>query len=131
MNGTESGDFLTLLLTPSPVMHWLLLTLPLTITLSGVLGAAEHETGNRRLSLWAAAMTVWLFLPVRFADPVLVQLSETVSMLGWLGLVGYWARHVWVNRPTPVWGHALVITHLLAILVACGVALIRAWIHAG
>ncbi len=126
-----SGDFLSLLLTPSPVMHWLLMTLPATITLSGVLGAAEHETGNRRLSLWAGALTVWLFLPFRFADPVLQQLSGAASMLGWLGLAGYWARHVWINRPAPVWGHALVITHLVAILVACGVAVIRAWPHGG
>ncbi len=123
--------FFTLLLTPSPIMHWLLMTLPATITLSGVLGVAEHETGNRRLSLWAGVLTIWLFLPLQFSDPMLVQLSEAVSMLGWLGLVLYWARHVWINRPSPVWGHALVITHLVAILVACAVALIRAWLRAG
>ena len=126
-----NGDFLTHLLTPSPVMHWLLMTLPVTITLTGALGMAEHETGNRRLSLWAGTLTVWLFLPLRFSDPMLFQLSEAISMLGWLGLVLYWARHVWVNRPTPVWGHALVITHLVAILVACAVALVRAWLQAG
>ena len=126
-----NGDFLTLLLTPSPVMHWLLMTLPATIMLSGILGAVEQEAGNRRLSLWAAAMTLWLFLPFRPDDPVLQQLSGAMSMLGWLGLVGHWGRHVWINRPTPVWGHALVITHLVAILVACGVAVIRAWLHAG
>jgi hypothetical protein len=123
------GDFFTLLITPSPIMHWLLLTLPLTITISGLFGAVERETGNRRLALWAAAMVVWLFLPVQFDDPQQAQLSGAVSILGWLGLVGYWARHVWVNRPTPVWVHALVITHLMALAVACGVALIRAWAH--
>lgn len=126
-----SEGFLTLLLTPSPIMHWLLMMLPVTIALSGILGVAEHETGNRRLSLWACAMTIWLFLPLKFSDPMLFQLSEAISMLGWLGLVLYWARHVWVNRPTPVWGHALVITHLVAILVACAVALVRAWLHPG
>ena len=126
-----SGDFLSLLLTPSPVMRWLLTTLPVTIMLSGLLGAAEHEAGNRRLAIWAAAMAVWLFLPLHFADPMLLQLSKAVSMLGWLGLAAYWARHVWINRPTPVWGHGLVVTHLLAILVACGVAVIRAWLRTG
>ncbi|MEZ5797499.1 MAG: hypothetical protein R3D63_08585 [Paracoccaceae bacterium] len=120
-------DFLTLLFIPSPIMFWLLLTLPMTITLSGLTGAAEGETGNRRLSLWAAAMAIWLFLPLQFDDPQIAQLSGMVSMLGWLGLVAYWARHVWVNRPSPVWAHALVITHLIAILVACVVALVRAW----
>ena len=120
-------DFLHLLMTPSPIMHWLLMTLPMTIALSGLFGAAERETGNRRLSLWAAAMVVWLFLPVQFAQPQMAQLSGAVSMLGWLGLVGYWARHVWVNRPTPVWVHAVVITHLMAILVAVVVAVVRAW----
>ncbi len=122
-----SGEFMTRLLTPSPIMHWLLLTLPMSITLSGLFGAAEREAGNRRLSLWAAAMVVWLFLPVRFETPQLAQMAGAVSILGWLGLVGYWARHVWVNRPTPVWVHALVITHLVAIGVACVVALLRAW----
>ena len=121
-----SGDFLARLLTPSPIMHWLLMTLPMTITLSGLFGVAERETGNRRLALWAAAMAIWLFLPLSFADPTLRQIGGMVSILGWLGLVGYWARHVWVNRPTPVWVHAVVITHLVAILVACVVALLRA-----
>ena len=122
-------DFLSLLLTPSPIMHWLLMTLPMTITVSGVFGAAERETGNRRLSLWAGALTVWLFLPLQFQNLQLAQIAGAVSILGWLGLVGYWARHVWVNRPTPVWVHAVVITHLVAILVACGVAFWRAWVH--
>ncbi|MFZ1339639.1 MAG: hypothetical protein WAS26_11370 [Paracoccaceae bacterium] len=123
------GGFLDLLLTPSPIMRWLLLTLPMTIALSGLFGLAKRETGNRRLSLWAIALTVWLFVPLTFVTPELAQLSGALSILGWLGLVGYWARHVWVNRPTPVWVHALVITHLMALAVACGVALIRAWAH--
>jgi hypothetical protein len=114
------------LFTPSPTMWWLLMTLPLTITLSGVLGAAEREAGNRRLSLMAAALTVWLFLPLQAGDVILRQISGTVSILGWLGLVAYWARHVWVHRPTPVWVHGVVITHLVAILVGCAVALWRA-----
>jgi hypothetical protein len=114
------------LFTPSPIMWWLLMTLPLTITLSGVLGAAEREAGNRRLSLWAAALTVWLFLPMQAGDLILRQISGTISILGWLGLVGYWARHVWINRPTPVWVHGVVIAHLVAILVGCLVALWRA-----
>ena len=121
-----SADFLARLLTPSPIMHWLLMTLPMTITLSGLFGVAERETGNRRLALWAAAMAIWLFLPLSFADPTLRQIGGMVSILGWLGLVGYWARHGWGNRPTPVWVHAVVITHLMAILVACVVALLRA-----
>ena len=81
------------------------------------------------MSLWAIALTVWLFVPLTFVTPELAQLSGALSILGWLGLVGYWARHVWVNRPTPVWVHAVVITHLMALAVACGVALIRAWAH--
>jgi hypothetical protein len=126
-----SDAFLLRLFTPSPIMGWLLMTLPMTITLSGLFGAAERERGNRRLSLWAAAMVVWLFLPVQFQTPLLAQLSGAISILGWLGLVGYWARHVWVNRPTPVWVHAVVITHLVAIAVGAGVALVRAWVATG
>jgi hypothetical protein len=122
-----SDAFLIRLFTPSPIMGWLLMTLPMTITLSGLFGAAERERGNRRLSLWAAAMVIWLFLPFRFQTPQLAQLSGAISILGWLGLVAYWARHVWVNRPTPVWVHAAVITHLVAIAVGAVVALVRAW----
>ncbi len=122
-----SDAFLIRLFTPSPIMGWLLMTLPMTITLSGLFGAAERERGNRRLSLWAAAMVIWLFLPFRFQTPLLAQLSGAISILGWLGLVAYWARHVWVNRPTPVWVHAAVITHLVAIAVGAVVALVRAW----
>lgn len=122
-----SGEFMTRLFTPSPIMWWLLMLLPMTITLSGLFGAAERERGNRRLSLWAAAMVVWLFVPLQFQTPQMVQMSGAVTILGWLGLVGYWARHVWVHRPTPVWVHAMVITHLMAILVGAVVALMRAW----
>ena len=122
-----SGAFLERLFTPSAIMAWLLLTLPLTITLSGVFGAAERERGNRRLALWAAALTIWLFVPLHPQQPQLAQIAGTISILGWLGLVGYWARHVWVNRPTPVWVHAAVITHLMAIAVGAVVALVRAW----
>lgn len=125
------SPFYQALFTPSPIMWWLLMTLPLTITLSGVFGVAERETGNRRLSLVAAVMTIWLFLPWQAEDLILRQISGTVSILGWLGLVAYWARHVWINRPTPVWVHAAVITHLVAILVACVVAFWRASSFAG
>lgn len=124
-----TSQFFSLLVTPSPIMHWLLMLLPWTITLSGVFGMAERETGNRRLSLWAAALGIWLFLPWQPQDQQMAQLSGAVSILGWLGLVGHWARHVWVHRPTPVWVHAAVITHLVAILVAVVVAVIRAWMH--
>ena len=121
-----SGEFLTLLLTPSPILHWLLMLLPLTITFTGVFGAAMLETGNRRLALMAGALTIWLFLPIRFDSPDLQAMSTTFSILAWLGLVGHWARHVWTNRPEPVLGHALVLTHLLAIAVSAGFALVRA-----
>ncbi|WP_395539701.1 hypothetical protein [Neotabrizicola sp. sgz301269] len=120
------SPFLAHLLTPSPVMHWLLLTLPLTITLSGIFGAVEGENGNRRLAVFAALMTVWLFLPLPYGDPQIAAVGEMVSILGWFLLVGAWARHVWIDRPAPVWVHALVITHLIAIAIACIVALIRA-----
>ena len=121
--------FFDLLMTPSPIMHWLLMLLPMTIALSGLFGAAERETGNRRLALWAITLTIWLTLPFALPSEQMAQLSGAVSILGWLGLVAYWARHVWVHRPTPVWVHALVITHLMAIAVACVVAVIRAWVH--
>lgn len=120
------SDFLARLLTPSPVMHWLVLLLPLTITLSGVLGAVEREPGNRRLALWAAALTVWLFLPLPYRDPQVAAVGRMVSILGWFLLVGAWARHVWLHRPTPVWVHGLVITHLVALAVGGVVALVRA-----
>jgi hypothetical protein len=123
------GDVMARLLTPSPIMLWLLLLLPATIALSGILGAAERETGNRRLALWALLLVIWLFLPLHPADPMAAEVTGAVSILGWLGLVGYWARHVWVNRPTPVWTHALVITHLVAIAVGGIVALLRALMY--
>lgn len=120
------GSFLDRLLTPSPIMHWLLMLLPVTIAVSGIFGAAEREAGNRRIAVWALVLTLWLFLPYRIADPVMAPLGGMISILGWLGLVAFWARHVWVQRPTPVWAQGAVVTHLLAILVACVVALVRA-----
>lgn len=121
----EAG-FLGRLIVPSPVMHWLLMTLPMTIALSGILGAAERGRNNRRLALWAAGLAIWLFLPVALADPLAARLSAMGSVLLWLGLVGYWARHVWDYWPSPVWAHALVITHLVAIVIGAGVAVLRA-----
>ncbi|WP_225029123.1 hypothetical protein [Xinfangfangia pollutisoli] len=126
-----AGDFLTRLLTPSPVMHWLVMTLPLTITLSGILGAVEREPGNRRLALAAAGLTVWLFLPLAYGDPQIAAVGEMISVFGWFALIGAWAGHVWRHRPTPVWVHGLVIGHLVAILIGCLVALVRALLGGG
>lgn len=122
-----SPDILSHLLPPSPILHWLLMTLPLTIGLAGIFGALEHEVGNRRLAVWAIVLLLWLFLPISFHDPLLSQLSSAISILGWLGLVKAWAQHVWQNRPTPIWTHALVIAQLVAIASACGLALSRAF----
>lgn len=118
--------FLARLIIPSPVMAGLLLMLPLTIALAGIVGAAERHSGNRRLALWAILLAIWLFLPLQFADPLAQQISGMVTILGWLGLVAYWARHVWHHWPSPVWAHALVIGHLMAIAVGVVVAVIRA-----
>ncbi len=120
------GDFVTRLFTPSPIMHWLLMTLPMTVALGGIFGAAERGRNNRRLALWAAGLSIWLFLPVAWADPFAERLSAMASTLAWLGLVGFWARHVWNYWPSPVWAHALVITHLVAIAVGAVVAVVRA-----
>lgn len=121
-----SEEFLIRLFTPSPIMHWLLTLLPVTILISGAFGAAERGRNNRRLTLWAAILTVWLFIPYGFADPLSARISAMGTILLWLGLVGYWARHVWDYWPSPVWAHATVITHLVAIGVAAVVALYRA-----
>lgn len=120
------GDFLTRLTTPSPIMHWLLLLLPVTVAVPGIFGAVERGAGNRRLSLWAIALVIWLVLPVSFDDPLAARTATLATMLAWLGLVGAWARHVWVFWPSPVWAHGAVVTHLIAIVVAAVVALVRA-----
>lgn len=119
-----AGTFLARLLLPSPIMRWLLLLLPLTITLSGVLGAAERHSGTRHVALAGAAVLIWLFLPWIPRDPMLLRLSIMGSALLWCGLV--WARLVWNHWPSPVWAHGVVVSHLMAILVAAGVALVRA-----
>ena len=121
-----TGEFLTRLFTPSPVMHWLLMLLPMTILVSGLLGAAERGRHNRRLALWAAGLTVWLFLPIGFADPLSARIATMGTILLWLGLVAFWARHVWDYWPSPVWAHGAVITHLVAIGVGAVIALFRA-----
>lgn len=119
-------EFLIRLLTPSPIMHWLLMLLPATITLSGLSGWMEKERGNRRLTFWAGMLTIWLFLPISLPLAEYKQLSAMISILGWLGLVGTWGHHVWTYRPTPVWAHALVISHLVALFIGAIVAVIRA-----
>jgi hypothetical protein len=120
------GDFLTRLLTPSPVMHGLLVLLPLTVAVPGIFGAAEGGAGNRRLSLWAILLAIWLALPLGFADPMAAAVSSLATVLAWLGMVGYWARHVLTYWPSPVWAHAAVVTHLVAIAIGAVVALVRA-----
>ncbi|MCB6176830.1 hypothetical protein LHP98_01645 [Rhodobacter sp. Har01] len=120
------GDFLIRLTTPSPVMHWLLVLLPVTVAVPGLFGAAEGGAGNRRLSLWAIGLALWLFVAPRFADPVAAGVSSLATVLAWAGMVGFWARHVWTYWPSPVWAHAAVVFHLSAIAIASVVALVRA-----
>jgi hypothetical protein len=120
------SDFLTRLVTPSPIMHWLLVLLPVSVAITGLFGAVERGANNRRLALFAVALAVWLLVPVQFADPMAARISAMGSILAWAGLVGFWARHIWDYLPSPVWAHGVVITHLIALLVACVVALVRA-----
>lgn len=120
------SPFLERLLTPSPVMHWLLLLLPVTIALSGILGAVERETGNRRLAFLAILLAIWLHLPLTFQDPQAAALGRMISVFGWVLLIIAWAQHVWQHRPTPVWVNGLVLTQLVAIAMAAVVAVVRA-----
>lgn len=119
------------LLTPSPIMHGLLLLLPATILVSALSGWWQRERGNRRLTLWAGLLTLWVFLPVTFPLIEMRQLSAMATMLAWVGLVGAWGHHVWTFRPTPVWAHGVVIAHLMAIGVAVVVAILRAALTGG
>lgn len=118
--------FLDRLLTPSPVMAWLLLLFPALVAGAGIAGARRREPGSLRLAVMALLLLLWLVLPLSFADPIAQRISVMISALGWFGLLGAWSQQVWNRWPAPVWIHAWVTSHLVAILVACAVAVFRA-----
>ena len=120
------GDFLQRLLTPSPVMHWLLLLFPVVVAIAGLTGVRRRHSGAMRLLLLALVTLIWLALPVVFSDPALKSLSVMVSVTLWFSLLAAWAGHVWNRWPSPVWAHGWVVSHLITILIACVVALVRA-----
>ena len=120
------SDFLTRLITPSPIMHWLLELFPLVVAVGGLAGIRRRNPGSARLAALAVLLALWFFLPLGFADPIAQKISVMASVIGWFTLLGAWAAHVWNRWPNPVWAHAWVISHLSTILVACIVALYRA-----
>ncbi|WP_112312356.1 hypothetical protein [Pseudogemmobacter bohemicus] len=121
--------FLSRLLTPSPIMHWLLLLFPVVVAVAGLTGMRRRHNGALRLTILALVTLCWLALPLRFDDPLLSAISVLVSTVLWFSLLTAWSAHVWNRFPSPVWAHGWVVSHLVTIGVACMVALVRALMY--
>lgn len=123
------SDFLNRLLTPSPVMQWLLLLFPAVVLVAGLTGIRRRHNGAFRLTGLALITLVWLALPLHFVDPSGHAISVLVSTLLWVSVLAAWGSHVWNRWPSPVWAHGWVVSHLVTIVIACLVALVRALSH--
>ncbi|NPD15257.1 hypothetical protein HOY34_08600 [Xinfangfangia sp. D13-10-4-6] len=120
------NEFLRRLLTPSPIMHWLLILFPVVVAIAGLTGVRRRHGGAVRLTILAVIAVIWMTMPVHFADPVMQSISVIASVTLWFSVLVAWARHVWNRWPSPVWAHAWVVSHLVTILIASVVALVRA-----
>lgn len=88
------------------------------IGLAGIAGWLMKAPGALSLALWAAALGLWVFLPLPLTHHDLILLRNFASILGWLWLVKAWGQYVLNDWPAPVWTHALV----ALLLVALGLA---------
>jgi len=116
-------DQAAMILAASALLRGLALAVPVAITVAALAGWRNKVPGTVPLAIWGALLSLWLFVPIRFAMLELRQMGQMLSILGWLWLVGAWGRLVLGELPSPIWGHWIVGTLLLALGIA-GIAVV-------
>lgn len=121
-----AAPFLSQLLIPSPAMYWLVMSLPWVIAVAGLTGLRRHIPGAALLTLFAAGLSLWMFLSGSLFPADLLPVWKLLTVIAWFGLIAAWIAYTQMGLPDPAWAHGWVISHLLWILIAAMVAVIRA-----
>lgn len=106
----------------SAAVVFLLYLTPVSITVAAIASWRNAVRGAGMVAAGGVAYCLWLLVPFGFALPELRQLSQIVSILGWVWLVAGWGRHVLTEWPVPMWGHWIAGTVLLALPLVALVA---------
>lgn len=114
-------------LTGSPLLWSLSLSVPVAITIAGLTGWRLQVPNALPLGIWGALLCLWMFPPLQFPYDELNQIRRMVSFLGWFWLVKAWSNFLSRDWPAPIWAHWIVGTLLLALGVSGAVILIRAF----
>lgn len=113
---------LTLATMQVPAVLFLLNLTPVAITVATIASWRQSVPRAGLIALGGLAYCVWLLFPIDFALSEMRQLSQWVTILGWIWLVMAWGRHVLTEWPVPMWGHWLAGTVLFALPIAFAIA---------
>jgi hypothetical protein len=100
----------------------LILVMPFAIAVAGLAAFRCGERAGLALALWAGGYIAWTVLPLPAEAAVA---GRVVSFLGWLWLVGAWARRAVWHEPLLFVANAVVVALLLALALTLGVATLR------
>ncbi|MBC2835256.1 hypothetical protein [Paragemmobacter straminiformis] len=103
---------------------FLLYLTPVAITVATIASWRKSVRGAPLIAVSGLLYCLWLLAPVPFSLPEARQISQYVSILGWIWLVLAWGRHVLTEWPVPMWGHWLAGTVLFALPFAILIAML-------
>lgn len=115
------AQVVTLALTESAIVRALVMAVPVAITISFLAGWRARVENTLPTAIWGGLLCLWIVAPLRFELLELNQIRWIIVILGWVWLVAAWGRHVLGEWPEPIWGHWIVGTLLLLLLIVLGV----------
>ena len=111
------------ILAGSALFRFMVSAIPVSITVAAIAGWRNRVEGAAPLAVFGICFCLWLVIPLHPSLPETQQLSLMTTILCWCWLVWGWAKHVFREWPSPIWGHWIVGT-LLWVLPVTSAALL-------